>query len=394
MIKSLLGEDENTETNEDKSEQETTSAVPPAETSAEAVKTPDPETEEEVATSEEVETIDTIRTAIETEGEPPADAVKTEEDPPPSEPVIPFEIDRPIGRPTYEREDAEEAVSEPESGETSRTSELEKKLREIEEELRKEKEIEVERERRRRETEQRQAAEIRPVEPLAEVETVVTPREETETIVMPGPPEDESFPVDAEKPVEDQVRVKPLDHTPVSKAESLRNSGMAWSAAIALFGAVVVMLIIGWFADLFFGSSPWGIVGGIFIGAIIGFVQFFRITAQIVNPKPSDFEKVSLASNLRAAKETNDEETVMTVAEESPETSELAVENTPTEEAVPTENFVETPPAENFVRSAPEHPAPEIGEESVAPPSETESSVFPAEEEVREDQPGYKRDEV
>jgi F0F1-type ATP synthase assembly protein I len=45
------------------------------------------------------------------------------------------------------------------------------------------------------------------------------------------------------------------------------------------------MLILGWFADLLLGSSPWGIVGGIILGAAIGFLQFFRITSQIFKNK-------------------------------------------------------------------------------------------------------------
>ena len=67
----------------------------------------------------------------------------------------------------------------------------------------------------------------------------------------------------------------------LSAAESIRRSGMAWSAGIAFFAAVVFMLILGWGADVLLGSSPWGIVGGIILGSIIGFVQFFRITSQI-----------------------------------------------------------------------------------------------------------------
>ena len=68
---------------------------------------------------------------------------------------------------------------------------------------------------------------------------------------------------------------------PESMAETVRRSGLAWSAGIAFFGAVVFMLILGWGADVLLGSSPWGIVGGIIIGSVIGFVQFFRITSQI-----------------------------------------------------------------------------------------------------------------
>lgn len=71
------------------------------------------------------------------------------------------------------------------------------------------------------------------------------------------------------------------DYTPPTTAETIRNSGLAWSAGIVFFGAVIFMMIFGWFADLLFGSSPWGLVGGIILGGIIGFIQFFRITSQI-----------------------------------------------------------------------------------------------------------------
>jgi len=72
---------------------------------------------------------------------------------------------------------------------------------------------------------------------------------------------------------------------PESIAETARKSGLAYGAAITLFGSVVFMLILGWFADLLLGSSPWGIVGGIVLGAVIGFFQFFRITSQIFKNK-------------------------------------------------------------------------------------------------------------
>lgn len=83
------------------------------------------------------------------------------------------------------------------------------------------------------------------------------------------------------KPEKMQVTAKP---EPIeSTAETMRKTGLAWSAAIVFFGSVVFMLILGWFADLLFGSSPWGIVVGIILGSIIGFMQFFRITSRIIN---------------------------------------------------------------------------------------------------------------
>lgn len=69
---------------------------------------------------------------------------------------------------------------------------------------------------------------------------------------------------------------------PESTAETTRKSGLAMSAAIALFGSVVFLLIVGWFADLLLGTSPWGIVAGIVLGSIIGFFQFFKTTSQII----------------------------------------------------------------------------------------------------------------
>ncbi|MDQ3490528.1 MAG: AtpZ/AtpI family protein [Acidobacteriota bacterium] len=68
---------------------------------------------------------------------------------------------------------------------------------------------------------------------------------------------------------------------PESFAETTRRSGLAWSAGIVFFASIVFMLVLGWGADLLFGSSPWGIVAGIVLGSLIGFIQFFRLTSQI-----------------------------------------------------------------------------------------------------------------
>jgi F0F1-type ATP synthase assembly protein I len=68
---------------------------------------------------------------------------------------------------------------------------------------------------------------------------------------------------------------------PESIEETVRRSGLAYTAGIALFAAVVFMMVLGWGADVLLGTSPWGIVGGIIIGSAIGFIQFFRLTSQI-----------------------------------------------------------------------------------------------------------------
>jgi F0F1-type ATP synthase assembly protein I len=84
---------------------------------------------------------------------------------------------------------------------------------------------------------------------------------------------------DKEKPPEEPFILS--EAKPQSLSENVRQSGLAYSAGIALFASVVFMLLIGWGADLLFGSSPWGIVSGIVLGALIGFFQFFRLTSQI-----------------------------------------------------------------------------------------------------------------
>ena len=90
-----------------------------------------------------------------------------------------------------------------------------------------------------------------------------------------------------EKPAEEkrEETLFQTDFKPDSPAETIRKSGLAYSAAIVLFSSVIFMLILGWFFDLLIGTKPWGIVGGIVLGAIIGFYQFFRLTSQIFNDK-------------------------------------------------------------------------------------------------------------
>ncbi len=75
------------------------------------------------------------------------------------------------------------------------------------------------------------------------------------------------------------------DFKPESLAETARKSGLAYAAGITLFASIVFLMGLGWFVDLLLGISPWGIVGGIVLGSIIGFVQFFRITSQILKSK-------------------------------------------------------------------------------------------------------------
>ncbi|HVF29530.1 MAG TPA: AtpZ/AtpI family protein [Pyrinomonadaceae bacterium] len=85
----------------------------------------------------------------------------------------------------------------------------------------------------------------------------------------------------SEPKTNDQADYQPSSTEPQSMSDSVRGMGLAYSAGIAFTAAVVFMLVLGWGADVLLGTSPWGIVGGILLGSVIGFVQFFRITSQI-----------------------------------------------------------------------------------------------------------------
>ena len=105
--------------------------------------------------------------------------------------------------------------------------------------------------------------------------------------------EDNQVPVSAKKK---QVNVVPKSFTMESAAETSRKTGLAFSAGVSLFASVIFMMAMGWVFDSFFGTQPWGVVVGIVLGAFVGFVQFFRTTAEIMKPGKSDFEKTSISS--------------------------------------------------------------------------------------------------
>ena len=77
------------------------------------------------------------------------------------------------------------------------------------------------------------------------------------------------------------------DYSPPSTAENVRRVGLAWSAGVVFGGSIIFMAVLGWLVDLLVGTSPWGIVGGVVLGSIVGFMQFFRLSRQIFGPNTS-----------------------------------------------------------------------------------------------------------
>lgn len=68
---------------------------------------------------------------------------------------------------------------------------------------------------------------------------------------------------------------------PESEGEAARKSGLAYGAVIFLVGAILIFLAIGWGLDKVFNTSPWLLVAGIILGAILGFYQFIRISSKL-----------------------------------------------------------------------------------------------------------------
>ena len=114
------------------------------------------------------------------------------------------------------------------------------------------------------------------------------------------PKEDEPA-YERREPAEPPAPTILLPYEPPTAGETIRMSGLAWSAGITLFGSIVFMLVIGWLADTLLGSSPWGLVAGVVIGSVIGFVQLFRINREIFRRNAAPTETTSLFSDAGPA---------------------------------------------------------------------------------------------
>lgn len=114
-------------------------------------------------------------------------------------------------------------------------------------------------------------------------------------------PKEEEPAYERREPAEPPAPTILLPYEPPTAGESVRMAGLAWSVGITLFGSIVFMLVIGWLADTLLGTSPWGIVVGVVIGSIIGFVQLFRINREIFRRNAAPPETTTLFSAVESA---------------------------------------------------------------------------------------------
>ena len=58
-----------------------------------------------------------------------------------------------------------------------------------------------------------------------------------------------------------------------SLQDNLDRSRPAMLASYGLIGAILIFGAAGWFADRYFGTSPWCLLAGLILGLAIGFYQ-------------------------------------------------------------------------------------------------------------------------
>jgi F0F1-type ATP synthase assembly protein I len=65
-----------------------------------------------------------------------------------------------------------------------------------------------------------------------------------------------------------------------SLQDNVRRSGLAAGASYTLIGAIVLFGGIGYALDRWRGTSPWFLLGGLFLGLIVGFYELAKTVWQ------------------------------------------------------------------------------------------------------------------
>jgi ATP synthase protein I len=58
--------------------------------------------------------------------------------------------------------------------------------------------------------------------------------------------------------------------------DNVNRAGPAASASYSLVGAIVVLGGLGYAADRWFGSAPWGAFSGLMLGLVVGFYELVK----------------------------------------------------------------------------------------------------------------------
>jgi F0F1-type ATP synthase assembly protein I len=69
----------------------------------------------------------------------------------------------------------------------------------------------------------------------------------------------------------------PLARSAQAFQDNLRRSGPAAGASYTLIGAIVLLGGLGFALDQWQGWSPWGTMGGLALGLIVGFYELIKV---------------------------------------------------------------------------------------------------------------------
>ena len=58
---------------------------------------------------------------------------------------------------------------------------------------------------------------------------------------------------------------------------NVRSAGTVAAASYTLIGAIVLLGLLGYFADGWLGTEPWLLVSGLLLGIVVGFYELARV---------------------------------------------------------------------------------------------------------------------
>jgi len=64
-----------------------------------------------------------------------------------------------------------------------------------------------------------------------------------------------------------------------------------YAIGFELAASVAGMIVLGWLIDSWFGSKPWGVVGGAVLGLIGGFLNFLRTATSEMRRANKEFQR-------------------------------------------------------------------------------------------------------
>ncbi len=72
---------------------------------------------------------------------------------------------------------------------------------------------------------------------------------------------------------------------PNDRSNATRNMAMGVMIPGMLFGCVLIGCIMGFFADKWFGSAPWGLLIGLVLGSVAGVREMLKLLKKIQSGK-------------------------------------------------------------------------------------------------------------